>query len=113
MGIWNCSPHPPELMEAPPEQIEALNPISVECFMKAARSFPMRTAQTFDGFHPRHFSMLCEEQVGTVLKLLQLIELAGVMPTAIRAVVAKLIPKIKAAGLSYRSIGLMASLYRQ
>ena len=113
MTIWNCSEVPPEMMQAPQEQLDALAPISVEVFMRAARSFPMRTAQTFDGFHPRHFNMLEDAQVQTVLKLLQLIEMAGAMPTAIRAVVAKLIPKLKAAGLTYRSIGLMASLYRQ
>ncbi len=47
------------------------------------------------------------------MKLLHLIELVGAMPTVTRAVVAKLIPKIKATGLVYRSIGLMASLSRQ
>ncbi len=57
--------------------------------------------------------MLSEEQAETVLKLLRLIERTGAMPTAIRAVVAKLIPKLKAARLNYRSIGLMASLHRQ
>ncbi len=34
--------------------------VTVDEFRAVLRSFPKRTAQTFDGFHPRHFDLLSD-----------------------------------------------------
>ena len=57
--------------------------------------------------------MLAQEQMEVAVELLHVLERVGAMPTTIQAILAKLIPKIKAKELTYRSIGLFPSLYRQ
>ena len=110
--VWGCTTEPHELFNAPADQAGLLSPITTDALSRAARSFPTRTAQSYDGFHPRHFTMLAQEQRAVLAELLRLVERIGTLPSAIQAVLAKLIPKIKSQGVSYRSISLFPSLYR-
>jgi hypothetical protein len=113
-GIWECSEEPQEWFQAPAESATQLEPMAPELLQRAAGSFPRKTSQTFDGFHPRHYALLSLDQLSVVAGLLRLVERIGVLPKVLRAILAKLIPKHKALAdtISYRSIGLMPSLYR-
>ena len=112
-GRYRISPQPAWLLTEQQKKASQLPPFNIDGMRRSIKRFSKRTAQTYDGFHPRHYTMLAREQVEVAVELLRLIELAGVMPSAIQAVLAKLIPKIKAKELTYRSIGPFPSLYRQ
>ncbi len=115
-NIWQCESTPHALFEPPEEAWRELTVPDAESFIKAAKSFPARTAQTWDGFHPRHFSMVTLEQAEAIIEVLRLMERIGATPSAIRAIFGRLIPKHKAEivnKISYRSIGLLPALYRQ
>ena len=115
MGIWGCQRRRAAIFEATAADHEGLPPLTAEQGLRAACSFPRRTAQTWDGFHPRHFSMLKESQLEIVMDVLEVVELLGMTPSNIQAVYAKLIPKHTGNQLeqiSMRGIGLLPSLYR-
>jgi hypothetical protein len=84
--IWQCESEPHALFEPPPDAWLELPEITAEDFIRAARSFPARTAQTWDGFHPRHFAMVTEDQAKAIIGVLRLMERIGATPSAIRAV---------------------------
>ncbi len=110
--VWGCEDERQPLFEAPEDQFGRLEPISPDVLATAARSFPSRTSQSYDGFHPRHYTMLAAEQREVLVAILRLVERLGILPSALQAVLAKLIPKNKSQGASYRSISLFPSLYR-
>ncbi len=102
-------------MEAPPDSHLELTHLQAEQVLAASRSFSRRTAQTWDGFHPRHYALLTMEQAEVIVALVTFMERVGLTPSCTQAVMAKLIPKHKAESpdkLCMRSIGLMPSLYR-
>ena len=75
--------------------------------------FPARTAQTFDGFHPRHYLLLSDQLLTVLATLLRCIELHGRFPSALEAVFTNLIPKHKSdSTVKLRGIGFCVSLYR-
>ena len=86
MEAKGCGLQRQALFEPPQEQIEALEPISLDTFGRAARSSPSRAAQTSNGFHLRHFAMLTGKQMGVAVELLHLVERVGLMPTAVQAI---------------------------
>ena len=89
--------------------------MQAEQVLATSRSFPRRTAQTWDGFHPRHYVLLTAEQVEVVKEPISFMEQVGPMPCCIQAIMAKLIPKHKAESsdkICMRSSGLMPSLSR-
>ncbi len=69
MAVWGCSQDMQPWFEAPEGCHSDLPPISLEAAIRVARSFPRRTAQTFDGFHPRHYAMLEADQLQVFLAL--------------------------------------------
>ncbi len=93
--VWRCSEESEPWFQADDAAAGALPPLSVQEFLQAARSFPRRTASTWDGFHPRHYGLLGERHAAVVLELILLIERVGIMPTTLQAIYAKLIPKHK------------------
>ncbi len=113
-GVWECSETPRAWFQAELEFYRALPEFTVAEFIRASRSFSPKTSQTWSGFHPRHYSLLNEEQAQVALELLRFIERVGVLPTVLQGIYGKLIPKHKAGALdvSFHSIGLMPSLYR-
>eukprot|EP00959_Pyramimonas_sp_CCMP1952_P110207 2305724-Pyramimonas_sp.AAC.1 len=64
---------PPQLVPDTDDRV-ALGPITPKRLRPVARSFPRATASTWDGFHPRHFSMLNNEQAEIVCQCIALIE---------------------------------------
>jgi hypothetical protein len=110
--VWGCGEQQHEPYQAPPDEYDKLQHITPDEAEKAARSFPSRTAQSYDGFHPKHYTMLSREQFVVFVGLLRLIERTGFLPSAIQAVLAKLIPKLKGQDIAYRAISLFPSLYR-
>jgi hypothetical protein len=86
--------------------------ITVDDLKRAVKTFPRRTAQTWDGFHPRHFSLLSDQQLSIVADILHLVEQVGEMPSCLQGIIATLIQKIKGDEEAFRSIGMMPGLYR-
>ncbi len=83
--------------------------LTVEELRQASASFRVRTAVTYDGLHPKHIALLCDEGVETLATLYAAVEFAGSWPRQVALVVAALLPKV--AG-GFRSIGLMPAVYR-
>ena len=112
--IWGCREERAGWFEAPRDAWRELPPIDVADFLKAAATFPCRSAQTWDGFHPRHYGLLREDQCRVVIRLYQLVERTGCMPSTAQGIFGKMIPKHKPGmtRVSMRSIGLLPSLYR-
>ena len=75
----------------------------------ASKTFSPRTATTYDGVHPRHFSLLRDEGLEAVGKLLQIIETLGGWPRQTALVSTVLLPKPKG---GWRGIGLFPALHR-
>ncbi len=69
----------------------------------------MGTAQTYDGFHVRHFALLCDGALDALSHLLLAVEMTGRWPSQIGLVPMPLIPKPKG---GYRGIGILPGLYR-
>ncbi len=113
-GIWECSDYRAGWFDAPEDAWKELPPVTASDFIKAANTFPCRSSQTWDGFHPRHFGLLREDQCTVAIRLYQLLERVSSMPTTMQGIFGKLIPKHKPglARVSLRSIGLLPSLYR-
>ncbi len=112
--LWRCTEEETPYYEAPADSWQDLPDIDPAEFLAAARTFSYKTSQTWDGFHPRHYALLNEPQARVVARLYQLMERVGVVPTVIRSVMTKLIPKHRAGmeQLAFRGIGLMPSMYR-
>eukprot|EP00972_Heterocapsa_arctica_P113311 16436455-Heterocapsa_arctica.AAC.1 len=89
---------------------EKLKPITPGMVRDAARRFPIKTAETYDGFHVRHWGLLSDEGLEVVALLLNLIEITRQWPRQILGLTTCLIPKAK--GGKYRGIALFPSLYR-
>ncbi len=88
------------------EELPCLTPAQLR---EASRSFKRRTAQTFDGFHPRHFSELADESLAVLAIILQAVEVSGQWPRQLRLVVTALLPKPKG---GCRPIGILPAPYR-
>ncbi len=110
--IWGSGRKRSVKYRATQEAIDNLPPISVDEFRRAVNTFPKRTSSTWDGFHPKHFALLTDEQIKAVILLMRLLEQVGEMPTCLQGIVATLIPKLKGATEAFRSIGMMPGLYR-
>ena len=111
--LWRTTPNSRSPFKPPRE--EYLPPLRPEAIRDASMSFSRDTAQTYDGFHPRHFCLLSLDQLEVVALLLHAVERHGRFPTAILAVVATLLKKAaaKQPGVpAFRSIGLLPALYR-
>ena len=74
--LWGAQDEPlPDFLPEPDQ--EELAPIDAKLLKRASRSFPARTAQTWGGFHPRHFAFLNEEELEAVCELLNWVERHG------------------------------------
>jgi len=95
---------------AVPEALDSLDDIcSAEQLLVASRSFPWKTATSYDGFHPRHWSLLGEKGLGVVAKFAGLCLALGAMPSQLNTTLSILIPK---ATSGFRTVGLFPSFYR-
>ncbi len=87
-----------ELPQLTPEQLRT-----------ASSSFRARTAQTYDGFHPRQLACLSDDALRILSTILQAVEVSGRWPRQLGCVVTALLPKPKG---GYRPIGLLPAAYR-
>ena len=62
---------------------------------EASKSFSTHTSRTFDGLHPRHFSLLGDDALNTLGALIETIERIGSFPEQAAFLVFPLIPKPK------------------
>ncbi len=104
--LWKPAPAPYRYDWGPAEELPML---TVDQLREASQSFKRRTAQTFDGLHPRHFASLSDDALAVLATLLQAVEVAGMWPRQLRLVVTALLPKPKG---GFRPIGIMPALYR-
>ncbi len=75
----------------------------------SSMEFRTGTTQTYDGFHVRHFALLCDDALDALSHLLLAVEMTGRWPSQIGLVPMPLIPKPKG---GYRGIGILPGLYR-
>ena len=88
---------------------DRLRAITGDDIAQASRTFKNGTSSTFDGLHPRQFSMLSPGGRQATAELLEFCEHTGEWPQGVDEVVISLIPK--ATG-GTRPIGLFSGLYR-
>ena len=71
----------------------------------------MGTAQSLDGFHPCHYSWLCDDALAVVGLILAASEAIGLLPTDLAWILYVFIPK---AGTKpgFRPIALLCSLFK-
>ncbi len=82
---------------------------SPEDIRRASASFSHAAASTYDGFHVRHFALLCDDALLALSEILVLMELTGGLPSQLRATILSMLGK-PAGG--FRPIGVFTSLYR-
>ncbi len=87
----------------------ALEQPSPEELRMASRQFKEDTSVTYDGFHPRHYSMLCNEALVAVGAMMVIAELLGAMPDQLRLLTMPMIPK---PSKGHRAVAAFVSLYR-
>ena len=111
MGLWLGSEEDRKKMEGVGAWTDGdrLRAITSDDIAQASRTFKNGTSSTFDGLHPRHFSMLSPGGRQATAELLEFCEHTGEWPKGIDEVVISLIPK--ATG-GTRPIGLFSGLYR-
>ncbi len=74
-----------------------------------ALTFPKKTSQTFDGFHPRQFAFLSDAALDVLSDILQAVEVSGRWPRQLSLVITALLPKPKG---GFRPIGILPGAYR-
>ena len=87
----------------------ALPKLSPHKIRQASRSFKIATAETYDGFHVRHFDLLSEECLASLCDILEVCECLLQMPTCNATVTVGLVPKPKG---GHRPIGIFPALER-
>ncbi len=75
----------------------------------ASLLFPERTATAYDGFHPRHYSMLCGEALVALGCMFVVAELVGALPPQLRLLAMPMIPK---PSRGHRAVAIFVSFYR-
>ncbi len=104
--LWNAAEVPGGYTWPVREALPRLTPNELR---DASRLFRRRTAETFDGFHCRQYSLLSDEALETLAVVLETCELIGRMPSRLNLVTTPLLEKPKG---GYRPIAVYTSLYR-
>ncbi len=76
---------------------------------EASTQFREGTSVAYDGFHPRHYSLLCDEALEIVGAIMVIVELVGALPRQLRLLLMPLIPKPRS---GHRAVASFVSLYR-
>ncbi len=91
------------------DHCKALPQVNGEIIKGAALAFKSSTSSTVDGFHVRHFGMVCDAAREATARILNAVEAGGIWPTQVALVITPMIPKPKG---GFRVIGAMPALYR-
>ncbi len=103
---WQATEHPRRAEWPTREALPRLGEDEVDT---ASVSFPWRTSATFDGFHPRHWTLLSPAAKRATGALCEAVELLGALPTQLSLVTMPLISKPQG---GHRAIGMIAALLR-
>ena len=108
--LWRGQEEPFEMKPVNPwgghDPLPRLTPRNIRV---ASRSFKIQTAETYDGFHVRHFDLLSDECLDALSSILEVSECLLQMPTCNRTVTVGLVPKPKG---GHRPIGIFAAIER-
>ena len=88
------------------EPLPKLTPAQIRSASKGSK---MQTAETYDGFHVRHFELLSDDCLSALCDILEASECLLQMPTCNRTVAVGLVPKPKG---GHRPIGIFPALER-
>ena len=93
-NLWQASDERPQVnVHTPWAGDSPLPPLTPDDLRKASRTFSEQTSSTYDGFHPRHFSLMSDPALETLGILFQAIECLGEMPQSNSQVIVALIAK--------------------
>ncbi len=81
----------------------------VEALRTASAHFKLETTVAYDGFHPRHYSLLCDDALRVVGDMFVVFELVGALPKQLRLLAMPMIPKARK---GHRAIAAFVSFYR-
>ena len=103
-------PHlPPAIPDRGFDGQPAPEPATAEQVRTAANTFAKSTAIQVDGFHMRHFSLLCDSSLLSLGALFSVVDATGMLPRQVCHICMPMLPK-KTGG--HRLIGLYAGFYR-
>ncbi len=91
------------------QECQALPRLPPADIRAASRSATCDTAQTHHGFHPRHFSLLCDPALEALADLYEAAEALGSWPEQLSLVT---MPALQKPGGGYRLIGMFTATYR-
>ncbi len=89
--------------------LKKLPRVEGEAIKRAAKAFKASTSSTYDGFHVRHFGIVCNGAREAAARILDAVEECGLWPTQVALAITPMIPKPKG---GFRVIGAMPALYR-
>ena len=92
-----------------PGSREALPAATPREIRAVARTYPVATAATIDGFHPRHFNMISDQGLLALSGIFTAVELLGMWPAHLACIMVQLIDKPKG---GFRPICLFAAAVR-
>jgi hypothetical protein len=90
-------------------KVPVLPPLSVGQLRKVSQLFSLKTASAPDGFHVRHFGLLCDQALAVLSKMLQIIELQGFRPSQASQLLIAMLEKPMG---GFRPIGIFPGIYR-
>ena len=97
-------------MPAALNSLEALDEVCRPAdFKQAAAQFTWRTAISYDGFHPRHWTLLTNKGLSIVSRFAGLCLAMDTMPSQLTSTLSVILPK---ATQGFRTVGLFPSFYR-
>ena len=105
-STWSANEAAPKLVAGNRDALPRLQP---QYLRATSLAFNIRSAQSTDGFHMRHYALLDDEGLSALAIILEAIESIGWLPPQLRLVLVLLIEKATG-GL--RPIGIFVSLYR-
>ncbi len=76
---------------------------------EASKCFKERTLVAYDGFHPRHYNLLCDEALEMTAAMMEVSEVLGALPPQLRLLAMPLIPKPRT---GHRAVAAFVSFYR-
>ena len=106
-SYWKATATPPKFQE--PIDREAFPLASPTALIEAAKTFPVVSGASYDGFHPRQYAMLSAGGLLALALLISACERIGRLPAQLQIILFVLIPKPTG---GVRPIALFASLYR-
>eukprot|EP00973_Karenia_brevis_P092950 12414827-Karenia_brevis.AAC.1 len=109
--LWVIDDEPVHIEGAFPAPVDrrALPRLSVDDLRQSSLANAVSKTVTYDGIHPRHIGLLCDDGIEPVGAIWEACELAAELPPQVDLAMAPLLPK---KGPGYRDIALFAGMVR-